>query len=137
MKTGKLVLYAIAGLVALVAVAFVVQTVLAVLSLVATIIRLAALLAVLGGLGYVGYKLYSLLSGTFGSSSNSTEPSTTSPDFSVSDASSTGTESSQDSLQEQYVKGEISEAEFERRLERDLDNNEFDSIDRELQRERS
>ncbi len=141
MKTGKLVLYAVAGLVTLVAAAFVVQTVLWAVSLLITVLRLLALLAVVGGLGYVGYKVYSLVSGFSGDSSSDTAKST-SGEFSVSDIGTTGsstTEStgSSDRLREQYLNGEISEAEFERRLERQIDNSEQDSIDRELQRERT
>jgi hypothetical protein len=133
MKTGKLVLYAVAGLVALVAAAFVVQTVLWAVSLLITVLRLLALLAVVGGLGYVGYKLYGLVSGSSGNSSRNTSTST-GDEFSVSDI---GTTSGSDSLREQYLNGEISEAEFERRLERQIDSTDHDSIDRELQRERT
>lgn len=133
MKTGKLVLYAVAGLVALVAAAFVVQTVLWAVSLLITVLRLLALLAVVGGLGYVGYKLYGLVSGSSGNSSRNTSTST-GDEFSVNDI---GTTSGSDSLREQYLNGEISEAEFERRLERQIDSTDHDSIDRELQRERT
>jgi uncharacterized membrane protein len=140
MKTGKLVLYAVAGLVTLVAAAFVVQTVLWAVSLLITVLRLLALLAVLGGLGYVGYKLYSLVSGISGSSSNNTDTNA-SGEFSMTDIGTTTDtatgSSSSDSLREQYLNGEITEAEFERRLEREIDTGEYDGIDRELQRERS
>jgi hypothetical protein len=141
MRTGKLVLYAVAGLVTLVAAAFVVQTVLWAVSLLVTALRLLALLAVVGGLSYVGYKLYSLVSGLSGDSSSETSEASGS-EFSMSDigtSSDTTTEpaSSSDGLREQYLNGEISEAEFERRLERRIDNDEYDSIDRELQRERT
>jgi len=139
MRTGKLVLYAVAGLVTLVAAAFVVQTVLWAVSLLVTALRLLALLAVVGGVGYVGYKLYSLVSGVSGRSTSDTNSSP--GEFSMNDigtTSDTATDTnSADSLREQYLNGEISEAEFERRLERKIDTSEYDSLDRELQRERS
>jgi len=45
-------------------------------------------------------------------------------------------ESRQDRLRRQYVEGQISEAEFERRIASELETEEFDDIDRELERER-
>ncbi|PAU85277.1 hypothetical protein CK500_01005 [Halorubrum salipaludis] len=51
-----------------------------------------------------------------------------------SSASSTGSgsESRQDRLRRQYVEGQISEAEFERRIASELETEELDDIDREL-----
>mgnify|MGYP006895881393 CR=1 FL=1 len=42
----------------------------------------------------------------------------------------------QDRLRQQYVEGQISEAEFERRIGEELETEEVDEIDRELERER-
>jgi hypothetical protein len=135
MSRGKLLLYAAGILVGLVAVAFVVQTVLAAIAFVLGLLRILAILAVLGGVGYVGYKLYSLVSGN-----SSTEETTSTGEFSMGDIGTTDESSTgatrADDLRQQYLNGEISEEEFERRLERELDSGEFDSIDRELQRER-
>lgn len=131
MANRSLLLYAVGGLLVLGIIYFVIQVVSAVVSTVVFAVEMAVLLAVLGGLGYVGYKAYSLLSGRSSGGSSTTAGSST-------DELSTGVGSTRsDDLQQKYLNGEISEEEFERRLERQLDNNEFDSIDRELQREQS
>jgi hypothetical protein len=131
MANRSLLLYAVGGLLVLGIIYFVIQVVSAVVSTVIFAVEMAVLLAVLGGLGYVGYKAYSLLSGRSSGGSSTTAGSST-------DELSTGVGSTRsDDLQQKYLNGEISEEEFERRLERQLDNNEFDSIDRELQREQS
>jgi len=142
MKTGKLVLYAVAGLLALLVVGFVIKTVLAIVSLALFALKALAVLGVLGGLGYAGYKIYSLASGISGSNKNSTANRETKsglsmPDIGTSSDSTTesGTTPGND-LQQQYINGEISEKEFERRLEQQMDDEEYDSIDRELQRDR-
>jgi hypothetical protein len=135
MKTWKLVLYAVGALVFLAAATVVLRTVLWAISLAVTMIQIAAVLAIVGGIGYVGYKLYSLVSG----GSSTSEPTSSTDEFSMSDigrSTSTSTRSSGDDLRQQYLNGEITEEEFERRLERELDGGEFDDIDRELQRER-
>jgi uncharacterized membrane protein YeiB len=137
MSTGKLVLYAIAGLLALLVVSFVVNTILAIVSTVLFAIKLLAVLAVVGGVAYAGYRIYSLVSGLTSSSSNaettsSSETDSLSTGIGTSDTSATRS----DNLRQQYLNGDISEEEFERRLERELDSDEFDSIDRELQRDR-
>ncbi|MFT4944577.1 MAG: hypothetical protein ACI9K3_000511 [Halovenus sp.] len=131
MANRSLLLYAVGGLLVLGIIYFIIQVVSAVVSTVIFAVEMAVLLAVLGGLGYVGYKAYSLLSGRSSGGSSTTAGSST-------DELSTGVGSTRsDDLQQKYLNGEISEEEFERRLERQLDNNEFDSIDRELQREQS
>jgi hypothetical protein len=135
MKTWKLVLYAVGALVFLAVATVVLRTVLWAISLAVTMIQIAAVLAIVGGIGYVGYKLYSLVSG----GSSTSEPTSSTDEFSMSDigsSTSTSTRSSGDDLRQQYLNGEITEEEFERRLERELDGGEFDDIDRELQRER-
>ena len=131
MANRSLLLYAVGGLLVLGIIYFAIQVVSAVVSTVVFAVEMAVLLAVLGGLGYVGYKAYALLSGRSSGGSSTTTSSST-------DELSTGVGSARsDDLQQKYLNGEISEEEFERRLERQLDNNEFDSIDRELQREQS
>lgn len=138
MSTGKLVLYAIAGLLALLVVSFVVNTILAIFSTIVLALRLLAVLAVLGGVGYVGYKMYSLLSSATSSSSDGGETASSETDG-LSTSIGTGTDTSatrSDELRQQYLNGDITEEEFERQLERELDSNEFDSIDRELQQDR-
>lgn len=142
MKTGKLVLYAVAGLLALLVVGFVVKTVLAIVSLALFALKALAVLGVLGGLGYAGYKIYSLVSGLSGSDKGGTANRETNDGLSMPDigtdsdhSTETGAAAGND-LQQQYLNGEISEKEFERRLEQQMDDEEYDSIDRELQRDR-
>ncbi len=79
MKTGKLILYAVAGLLALLVVGFVVKTVLAIVSLALFALKALAVLGVLGGLGYAGYKIYSLVSGLSGSTSQMAEATVSVP----------------------------------------------------------
>ena len=130
MSTGKLLLYAVLGLIALFVVSAVISAVFAAIAFIWLVIRVLAFLAVVGGLAYVAYRLYRLVSG---SSSSTTERSTTGTD--IGGRSATGA-NRVDELRRQYVNNEISEAEFERRLERELEDRETDSIDRELRRER-
>lgn len=133
MSTGKILLYAIAGLVILAVVSVVVSAVVAAVAFLWWLARMLAMLAVLGAVGYVGYRLYGLVSG--GSKSTRTSTSGLSiPETGTS--SNAGSQSTRDRLEQQYLNGEITEEEFERRLERELDGGEYDSIDRELQRER-
>ncbi|ACM55971.1 SHOCT domain-containing protein [Halorubrum lacusprofundi] len=90
-------------------------------------------LAVLAGLVYVAYKAGSWLLGDDNAPSiDSLERSRGSTSASAGDTS----ESRQDRLRRQYVEGQISEAEFERRIASELETEEFDDIDRELERER-
>ena len=163
MSIGKLVLYLIGAVLALVVLGTVISAVFAAIALVWFLVRAAVTLLVLGGLGYGAYKLYQLVAG--GSSQpavDATGQTTTSRTLSTgrystgsqtsgeagrtdqredaSDASAGAgfdrdVERELDSLKQQYTNGELSEAEFERRLERELDDS-GDSIDRELQRER-
>jgi xanthosine utilization system XapX-like protein len=142
MKTGKLILYAVAGLLALLVVGFVVKTVLAIVSLALFALKALAVLGVLGGLGYAGYKIYSLVPGLSGSDKGGTANRETSDGLSMPDIGTDSNRSTEtgattgDDLQQQYLNGEISEKEFERRLEQQMDDEEYDSIDRELQRDR-
>jgi xanthosine utilization system XapX-like protein len=142
MKTGKVILYAVAGLLALLVIGFVVKTVLAIVSLALFALKALAVLGVLGGLGYAGYKIYSLVSGLSGTDKGGTANRETSDGLSMPDigtdsdrSTEAGTAAGND-LQQQYLNGEISEKEFERRLEQQMDDEEYDSIDRELQRDR-
>jgi len=133
MSTGKILLYAIAGLVILAVVSVVISAVIAAVTFLWWLARILAMLAVLGAVGYAGYKLYGLVS----SGSKSTQASR--GGFSMSEtgtSSNAGSRSTRDRLEQQYLNGEITEEEFERRLERELNGGEYDSIDRELQRER-
>lgn len=134
MALPKLVLWLVLAVLGLLLLSAVVSAVFAAIAFVWWLVRTAILLAVIGGLLYGGYKLYGLLGGGTSSRSRS--------ETSLSDSLSTGTDYSQtrdpvEALQQQYANGEISESELERQLERQMTDDELDSIDRELQRERS
>ena len=134
MSKGKILLYGALLLLAALLVSAVISAVVAAIAFVWTLIRIAAILLVLGGIGYAGYKIYDFLSGEDTTASESGMFG--GRESSVGADTSFGTESESDALREQYLNGEISEQEFERRLERQLDDSECDDIDRELQRER-
>ena len=141
MSPGKLILYLVGALLVLVIASAVVSAVFALVSFTIWLLSVIIALAVLGGLGYGAYKLYGLLSGD--SSSHGTGSTdyglsgSTQYETDVDSLSSESSDSDIDSLKEQYAAGELSEAEFERQIEQALDTDSYDSIDRELQRERS
>ena len=96
----------------------------------------AVQLALLLGLVYLAYKAGSWI---FGGSddayaTDSIGGSRSAPSASTSAGSDS--QSRQDRLRQQYVEGQISEAEFEERIARELESEDFDDIDRELERER-
>lgn len=118
MSTGKLLLYALGLLLAFVILSVVINVVLTLVGLTLWLIRVAITLAVILGVAYALYRLYGVLSG--GSKRKRRSYSIESTESSTNAPPSTGS-SSVDALQQQYLNGEISEAEFERRLERELD----------------
>jgi hypothetical protein len=124
MDGKKALYYAAIAIAVLIGVSIVVSVVSAILGLVSAIVSGIVSLAVLAGLVYVAYRAGSWLLGDDGDSIGS---SSTSVD--------TGT-SRQDRLRQQYVEGQISEAEFEQRIGEELETEELDDIDRELERER-
>ncbi|MDB9249260.1 hypothetical protein PN419_09670 [Halorubrum ezzemoulense] len=129
---GKQALYyAAIAIAVLIGVGIVVSVVSALVSLVWTIVSGVVSLAVLAGLVYVAYKAGSWLLVEGGSPSLDSIGSESASSTSV-DAGS----SRQDRLRKQYVEGQISEAEFERRIGEELETEEVDEIDRELERER-
>ena len=120
MKSTSILYYAAVAIGVLIAVGVVVAVVSALLSL----LRLLVLAALLIGIVYAAYRLGSWLSSDDGGSV--TAPSTP--------AERSG--GRQDRLRRQYVDGEIDEATFERRIERELEAEDFDDVERELERER-
>ena len=118
MSTGKLLLYALGLLLSFVILSVVINVVLTLVGLTLWLIRVAITLAVILGVAYALYRLYGVLSG--GSKRKRRSYSIESTESSTNAPPSTGS-SSVDALQQQYLNGEISEAEFERRLERELD----------------
>ena len=138
MSPGKVALYIILGLVALVVVSAVVSVVFAALAIAWFTLRLLIVLAVLGGAAYVGYRIYQFLTGSVPSvgrsKSTNTATSEVSRNTTTSGVSTSGA-GGVEGLKQQYANGELTEREFERRLERELDDRSYDSIDRELQRD--
>ncbi|RLM76356.1 hypothetical protein [Halorubrum sp. Atlit-26R] len=130
---GKQALYyAAIAIAVLIGVSIVVSVVSAILGLVSAIVSGIVSLAVLAGIVYVAYKAGSWLLGDDGDSIGADSLDSIG---SSSTAADTGT-SRQDRLRQQYVEGQISEAEFERRIGEELETEELDDIDRELERER-
>lgn len=115
-------------------VGFVASVVLTVLSLLWWLLTTAVTIAAVVGIVYGSYKLYTMVSGSEADSRATTRNRGRSP-IETEPTSRGG--SSVTTVQEQYANGDISEAELERRLERELDDPPMDSIDRELQRDRS
>ncbi|TKX74344.1 hypothetical protein EXE46_09580 [Halorubrum sp. GN11_10-6_MGM] len=133
MDGKKALYYAAIAIAVLIGVSIVVSVVSALLSLAWAIVSGIVSLAVLAGIVYVAYKTGSWLLGDDDSSSLDSSLDSIGADSSTAvDAGS----SRQDRLRQQYVEGQISEAEFERRIGEELETEELDDIDRELERER-
>jgi hypothetical protein len=122
MNWGKVLLYGAVALGILVFLQFVVSLVFGILSLLWTVVTTAVTLLAIGGLLYGAYKLLSWARDT-----ESSDP------VDEWDDTSTGTEPADrvDALKKRYTDGELSEAEFERRLERELDGPSRDRLERE------
>lgn len=132
MSPGKVALYIVLGLVGLVVMSAIITAVFAAIAIVWLLLRLLVVLLVLGGTAYVGYHIYRLLSGAVPLVGRSNSTASPGPAESASDGGIDRVEQ----LKQQYTDGKITEREFERKLERELDDRQYDSIDRELQRER-
>ena len=129
MDGKKALYYAAIAIAVLIGVSVVVSVVSALLSLAWAVVSGVVTLAVLAGLGYAAYKAGSWLLG------GDDDPASLDSIGSGSPSVDAGT-SRQDRLRQQYVEGQISEAEFERRIGEELETEELDDIDRELERER-
>ncbi|GAA0723609.1 hypothetical protein J2744_001311 [Halorubrum trapanicum] len=130
MDGTKALYYGAVALVILIGISVVLSVISAIIGLATAVISGIVTLAVLVGIGYVAYKAGSWLLGDDDSASLDsigTGSSSTSVDAGSS---------RQDRLRKQYVEGQISEAEFERRIGDELETEEIDDIDRELERER-
>ncbi|TKX53474.1 hypothetical protein EXE42_12585 [Halorubrum sp. SP3] len=129
---GKQALYyAAIAIAALIGVSVVVSVVSALLSLAWAVLSGIVTLAVLAGLGYAAYE-----AGSWLLSDDDAGPLDSIGSGSTSSTEVDGGSSRQDRLRQQYVEGQISEAEFERRIGEELETEERDDIDRELERER-
>ena len=129
MPLSRLVYYGAIGMGILIAVSIVITVVSTILSGILTILSAAVSLAVLVGIVYVAYRLGTWL---FGGSEAGTGP-LDGYGRKGSESTPENTDDSQQRLRQQYIDGQIGEAEFERRIEREL---ETESISRELERER-
>ncbi|QAU13053.1 hypothetical protein EKH57_10150 [Halorubrum sp. BOL3-1] len=130
MDGKKALYYAAIAIAVLIGISVVVSVVSALLSLAWAIVSGIVSLAVLAGLVYVAYKTGSWLLG------DDDSPSLDSIGSSSTSSTADTAESRQDRLRRQYVEGQISEAEFERRIADELETADVDDIDRELERER-
>jgi len=101
------------------------------LSLLWAIVTGIVSLAVFVGVVYALYK-----TGTWLFGDDADRSASDSLGGSRSSSAGDATESRQDRLRRQYVEGQLSEAEFERRIGEELESEELDKIDRELERER-
>lgn len=132
MDGKKALYYAAIAIAVLIGVSIVVSVVSAILSLAWAIASGIVSLAVLAGIVYVAYKAGSwLLSDDDSAATDSVRGSRSSSSASLGNG---GSESRQDRLRRQYVEGQISEEEFERRIGRELETEGVDEIDRELER---
>ncbi len=134
MALKKVLYYGAIGIGILIAVSVVVSIVSTLLSLAWAVVSGAISLAILLGIVYVAYKAGSWI---FGSDDSTTDTiGTGRGSYSSTSSSSSDSASRQDRLRQQYVEGQISEAEFEQRIARELEREDVDDIDRELERER-
>lgn len=122
--------YGAIAIAALLVVSVAVSVASAIVGLLWSLVTTAVTLLAVGALLYGGYSLYSWLSDDDSGGQRVRDRST------GVRADGTGADGV-DRLRERYANGDLSEAELERRLERELDGTETDSIDRELRRERN
>lgn len=130
MSLGKTLLYVVAGLLGLIVLGVVASIVFAAIAFLWLIARLVVFLLVAGIVGYVGYRIYRWVSGFF-ATGEELEATSGAPTNTIDEPTDPI-----EALKEQYANGDLTEAEFERKLERELSAESFDDIDRELQRER-
>ena len=125
MDGRKALYYGVIAIAVLIGVSIVVSVVSALVSLAWAAVSGVVSLAVLAGVVYVAYKAGSWLLSDDSPSSGS-----------IGSESADAGRSRQDRLRQQYVEGQISEAEFERRIGEELETERVDDIDRELERNR-
>ena len=132
MALKKALYYGAIAVAILIGVSVVVSVVSAILSLAWAIVSGIVSLAVFVGVVYVLYKTGAWLFGGDDGSRSRSDSLGGSRSSSASASSGDTPESRQDRLRRQYVEGQISEAEFERRIASELETGEPDDIDREL-----
>ena len=141
MDGTKALYYGAIALAILIGVGVVLSVISAIVGLVGAVISGVVSLAVLAGVVYAAYAVGSWVFGDNDPSVDTGSLGSSRP----SSASTDAPESRHDRLRRQYVEGQISEAEFERRIGEELETEEFDDVDidrelddinRELERER-
>ncbi|QWC19374.1 hypothetical protein [Halorubrum sp. 2020YC2] len=131
MDGKKALYYAAIAIAVLIGISVVLSVISAIIGLATAVVSGIVTLAVLLGIGYVALKTGAWFFGSDDDASLDSLDSIGSGSTSVDTGSSR-----QDRLRQQYVEGQISEAEFERRIGEELETEEVDDIDRELERER-
>jgi uncharacterized membrane protein len=124
MDWRKLLVYGVIALGALLALRVALSVTLGFLGLLWSVITTAVALLAIGGLLYGGYRLLSWAR------------SDQSPRAGDATQAPASTEDRIERLKDRYASGDLSEDEFERRLDQELGGPSMDSIDRELTRER-
>lgn len=118
MSTGKLLLLIVGAIVFAVLVGTLVSALFALIGLTMWIIRLTVTLFVLALIGYGGYRVYRWFQALVGSSSNETEQDVP---WASEEPEPLRTGTRIDDIKKRYLAGELSQAEFERLVERELD----------------
>jgi uncharacterized membrane protein len=128
MNWRRIILYSIVGISLLLAVQIALSVVWVIFGLIWSIATLLVTLAVLGVIGYAGVKflLWYFDSGACPTADGDTKSS---------DAADANSVNRIKRLKDRYANGDLSENEFERRLEHELTDPDIDNIDRELSRE--
>ena len=132
MGIARILLYLVFAVVAFAILSAVVSALFTAFAIIWAVATALATLALLGAVGYGVYRLYTLLSGGSSQSPTVSTP-TLDRDRETADIEP---ESRVESIKNRYASGELTEREMERMLEREIDERETDSIDRELQRDR-
>jgi Predicted membrane protein (DUF2078). len=112
MNLRNVILYILVGAGVLLLARILIGIIFGIIGVAIALITLISVLFAVGVMGYGSYRLFSMLRGTSSSSATASSQSHQAPE----------SEDSISTLKEQYARGELSEREFERRLEYELDD---------------